>query len=74
MIPGVISSRTCLLPMITPESYAWLRLHTHYKEGYLPRAGGILDQPNKFMEAMEVLNRAYNGIRRDEMERQYGER
>jgi hypothetical protein len=55
-IKGVIESRTCLLPMITPASRFLLRLHTHYREGVLPYKGGLLEQPNYYAEAMEVLS------------------
>lgn len=68
MIPGVIASRTCLLPMLTPASYLWLRLHRHYKANYLPLAGGILQQPAKYIEAMEVLSSTFSQIERDQME------
>jgi len=32
-----------------------LRLYKHYKNNILPFAGGILDQPNVFQEAMEII-------------------
>lgn len=56
MIRGVIESRTCLLPMITPQSQYLIRLHQHYKNGVLPHAGGLLEQPSYFIEAMEILS------------------
>lgn len=68
MIEGVISSRTCLLPMITPESRFWLRLYSHYKKQFLPFAGGILDQPAKYAEAMEVLDSTFRRIEADQIE------
>jgi len=55
MIRGVIESRTCLLPMITPASRLLLRLYGHYKSRILPHAGGLLDQPHHYIEAMEIL-------------------
>jgi hypothetical protein len=51
----VIESNVCLLPMITQESRFLLRLHEHYKQGHMARAGGILEQSNFYLEAMEVL-------------------
>lgn len=56
VIKGVIESRTCLLPMITPESRHLLRLHKHYRYGLLPLGGGLLEQPNLYLEAMEILS------------------
>ena len=61
-IPGVLESNTCLLPMITPDSHRFLRLHKHYGRGLLPHAGGICDQPNRYIEAMECLEAAFAGI------------
>jgi hypothetical protein len=52
----VIESRTCLLPMITPQSQFLLRLHGHYKNQVLPFAGGLLEQPHYYAEAMEILS------------------
>lgn len=42
--------------MITPRSRFLLRLHTHYREGVLAYSGGLLEQPNYYAEAMEVLS------------------
>jgi hypothetical protein len=55
VVRGVIESRTCLLPMITPASRVLLRFYGHYKQRLLPRAGGLLDQPHHYLEAMEIL-------------------
>jgi hypothetical protein len=51
----VIESRTCLLPMITPQSRFLLRMYQHYKAGMLPYGGGILKQPHYYAEAMEII-------------------
>jgi hypothetical protein len=64
-IPGLIESRVCFLPMITPLSYAMLRLHRHYTEGFLPGAGGILDQANRYVEAMECLDAEFAKIKNE---------
>ena len=55
-IDGVISSNTCLLPLITEFSRECLRLYAHYKNGVLLRAGGIYDQPRKYLQAMAVID------------------
>jgi hypothetical protein len=31
-------------------------MYSHYKNGYLPVAGGILDQSNLFLRAMEIID------------------
>ncbi len=55
VIRGVIESRTCLLPMITEQTRFLLRQYAHYKSRVLPYAGGMLEQPNYYAEAMEII-------------------
>lgn len=50
-----LESRTCLLPMITEDSRALMQLFTHYKNGFMPFAGGVYDQPAVFGEAMALI-------------------
>lgn len=38
-----------------PDVTGWLRLFRHYRDGHLWRAGGIGDQPARYLEAMELL-------------------
>lgn len=54
--------RTCPLPKITELSRYMLRLVGPYQHHMLPRAGGMLDQPNLYLEAMEVLVAAFKRI------------
>lgn len=68
-IKNVIESNVCLLPMITPESRFLLRLHEHYKSGHMARDGGILEQPNFYLEAMEVLTERETLIRSERADR-----
>ncbi len=51
-----LESRTCLLPMIHDGSRELMRLYRHYKNNLLPYAGGVLEQPNAYLEAMEVID------------------
>lgn len=37
-----------------------MRLYTHYKNGLLPHAGGVMDQPAGYLEAMELIEN-YHG-------------
>lgn len=53
----VIESHTCFLPMITPQSRFLLRMYQHYKNRLLPYEGGLLSQPNYYLEAMEIIAR-----------------
>lgn len=50
-----IDMRTCPLPRITTESAALLRLFRFYEQRVLPQAGGLLDQPHGYIQAMEII-------------------
>ena len=69
----MIESRTCFLPMITPQSEFLLRLYRHYKAGILPYAGGLLDQPHFYAEAMEALTGIEARIQAENAERHRAE-
>jgi len=49
---------TCPVGHITRESYEALALYSVYKDGFLPEAGGIMDQDNRIMEQMRIIARA----------------
>lgn len=66
----MLESRTCLLPMVTAQSTYLLRLHGHYKRRFLPYAGGILEQPAYFAEAMEILSAREAEILAEQLERE----
>lgn len=43
--------------MITAHSAEWLRLYRFYQHHTLPFTGGLYDQPAKYLEAMEIIER-----------------
>ncbi len=59
--------------MISQESYGLLKLYDHYTNGVMPFAGGLLNQPNLFMDAMthigHMRTRATNDRVKKENER-----
>ncbi|MGI9202673.1 MAG: hypothetical protein ACR2Q3_01615 [Woeseiaceae bacterium] len=55
-IKGVGSSAVCFLPMITAFSNDCLELYRHYKNGHLVVAGGLVDQPRVYLQAMGVID------------------
>ena len=63
-------SRTCPLPMITPQSHFLLRLHRHYSAGHLALAGGWLDQPAYYTEAMTFIGLQFDRVHAEQAERQ----
>jgi hypothetical protein len=46
----------CPLLAVTPESLAWIRWHGLWQRGLFPVAGGVMDQPAKYLSAMEHLD------------------
>lgn len=44
--------------MVTAKSNMLLRLYRHYQNQLLPFAGGILEQPAQYMQAMELIESA----------------
>jgi hypothetical protein len=71
-IPGVIESKVCFLPMISAASREWLRLHLDFKAGFLPWAGGTLEQPAAFREAMVLIESTLNQIQQEESAKRHG--
>jgi len=58
-IPGVLKSKTCLLPMVTDFSVELNQLYKHYKNQILPLSGGLFDQPKAYSQAMSILETAW---------------
>ena len=53
---GVGELHECPRSLLTTESTSMLRLFPHYFErGIMPFAGGLMDQPNGFVQAMEII-------------------
>jgi len=57
-VEGVIESNVCLLPMISSFSHQILTFKKHYQNGFLPWVGGMINQPNKFLQALETIGYA----------------
>ena len=49
-----------------------MRLYHHYDAGHLPLSGGLMEQPNNFLESMEKLGGEFARIRREKMEKAAG--
>jgi len=59
-VPGIGDITRCPLAMINSEANGVLRLYNHYKNGYLPNAGGINEQSASLMRAFEIIESAHN--------------
>ena len=49
-----------------PESYDYLRMHNWIEKGFLPNPGSVLDQPQKFLDAMEAIESELSKIDTEE--------
>ncbi|MDD4873881.1 MAG: hypothetical protein PHE15_02760 [Dehalococcoidales bacterium] len=45
----------CPVKLITKQSIRLLEAFLHFKQGFLPNAGGWMDQPAKLFEAFEIV-------------------
>lgn len=57
----LLESDTCLLPRIDAGIWSLFRLYRHYKNGILLRAGGLANQPARYLEAMHLIGEQLNG-------------
>jgi hypothetical protein len=51
-----LSSSICLRWLVTERSVQLLKLYNQYKQSILPLAGGWLDQPYLFTQAIETID------------------
>lgn len=47
--------KRCPIRLIDQEAETYLTFYIHYKNGYLPFSGGILQQPEKIMRAFSYI-------------------
>jgi len=47
----------CPVKLLTPDIANFFKFYSMYKQGYLPVAGGILDQAGMFIQAVEIVDR-----------------
>lgn len=56
-IPSIeFESDVCPRQTISARTTLWLDLYGHYKNGVLPVAGGLLDQPYIYYRAMTIID------------------
>jgi len=56
-----MESNTCIKPMVSAQHMQLINLHKHYKNGHLAVIGGILDQPNYYLDAMLLIDGMSHG-------------
>jgi hypothetical protein len=53
---------------VDPAALRWLELYGHYRAGHLWRAGGVAEQPARYLRAMAVCQAAVGELERDQAE------
>lgn len=64
-VPGVYEgaeSHRCPRREVTQASREWLALYGHYGKGHLALAGGSLEQPAIYLEAMALIAAIAGGL------------
>ena len=55
-IDNNLSFNTCLLPMITETSHYFINAYRRYNKGVLEWPGSWQQQPNAYIDAMELID------------------
>ena len=48
--------------MLTPDIRALMEMWPHYDKGFLPMAGGLMDQSPQFLQAMALLDQTVREV------------
>jgi len=51
----IYESNTCPLPVIDLDTWDWFALYRRFEKGILITAGGLQEQPNKYLDAMQTV-------------------
>jgi hypothetical protein len=57
---GIEKFYRCPLRLLTPETAKFIKYYKLFKQGFLPVEGGLLNQGNTFLQAIEVFNNELN--------------
>ena len=66
---GAVEIDYCPLSVITLEISRYFSFYAHYKNGYLPASGGVLDQTARFLKMMEIIQAAVSDYEQAEAKR-----
>jgi hypothetical protein len=61
VIPGVIESDVCFLPMVTPETVLFFKIVKLMLQGIMPFPGGYMQQPNIIISVFDILGGKLKG-------------
>lgn len=60
--------KRCPLKIVPHYIYDYIKAYKMYKDGYLPNGKAWLDESNKFIESLSIIEKEINEIERDKME------
>ena len=74
-IPGVWKLKEwefqrCPLKLVTRKSLEYVLAYIYYSNGYLPNPGGWMEQPQKLLSALEIIERELEAIRQSKYDKQ----
>jgi len=61
--------RGCPFRIVTRQSASFIRAFQFYRQGYLPNAGGWIDQSAKMLDAFEVIEKELQTIEQEMQKR-----
>ena len=61
--PGIKTFNRCPVKFVTNDAVQILAMYDHYKNGFLPISGGLLEQSNVFLQAMSFIPFALSKIK-----------
>ena len=64
--------KRCPLTLLTEKSALLIEQYPHYENGYLPGAGGILDQTAIYVQGMNIINSEIMKHREEEAKERKG--
>ena len=71
IIPYIINKERvfrCPLMMITPLSYEYIKAFSFYEKGCFPNGVGWLNESNRYIQAMLILENEFNRIQNKELD------
>lgn len=50
------------MKQLDKEALYYIEMYSHYKQGFLEIEGGVLDQSNKYLRVMALINSLYGDL------------
>lgn len=65
---GRFKFQRCPLKSIDPSIYEYIRAYNRFEAGFLPNAGGWLEQPAKFNDVIDIIGQELALIAKEKQE------